>query len=258
MSHLRLLSTDFDGTLIEHFSDGRCTPDFAEVLLQHKRLGGYWAVNTGRSLWHAIEGVEKFAAPVKPDFLLTNEREIFHRDPKGGWLPDEKWNSECERRHEELYQQAESLFRRLAKHADATPGVDLAEENGKLTGVITSDEETMETFVKFLDRESADVPDFSHQRNTIFLRFAHRAYHKGSTLGELCRLLEIQHDEVLAAGDHFNDLQMLDGRFAAYPCCPSNAIPEVQKTVRAAGGHVASKPAANGVAEAYHFFHTNR
>ena len=73
MSHLRLLSTDFDGTLIEHFSDGRCTPEFAEVLLQHKKQGGVWAVNTGRGLVHAMEGVEKFQAPVQPDFLLTNE-----------------------------------------------------------------------------------------------------------------------------------------------------------------------------------------
>jgi hydroxymethylpyrimidine pyrophosphatase-like HAD family hydrolase len=63
---------------------------------------------------------------------------------------------------------------------------------------------------------------------------------------------------ILAAGDHFNDLPMLDGRFAAYPCCPSNAIPQVRDTVLAAGGHIASQPAANGVAESWHFFHAER
>ena len=36
------------------------------------------------------------------------------------------------------------------------------------------------------------MPDFSYQRNTIYLRFAHRDYHKGSTLGELCRVLGIK------------------------------------------------------------------
>jgi hypothetical protein len=47
---------------------------------------------------------------------------------------------------------------------------------------------------------------------------------------------------------------MLDGRYAAHPCCPSNAIPEVRATVEAAGGHLVSKEAAEGVAESWHFF----
>jgi hydroxymethylpyrimidine pyrophosphatase-like HAD family hydrolase len=68
-------------------------------------------------------------------------------------------------------------------------------------------------------------------------------------------MLQIDRSTVLAAGDHFNDISMLDGRYAAYPCCPSNAIPEVKRTVRAAGGHVGSLPAAAGIAEAWKIFH---
>ncbi len=258
MSHIRLLSTDFDGTLIQHFSDGRCTTDFAEVLLHHKKQGGVWAVNTGRSLVHAVEGVEKFQAPVQPDFLLTNEREIFHRSREGDWVPEAGWNQTCYSRHDELFENSQGIFDWLRCHVDANSGISLAEENGQICGVITATEADMNAFVDLLEKESASMPDFSYQRNTIYLRFAHRDYHKGSTLGELCRVLGIKHDEVLAAGDHFNDLPMLDGRFAAYPCCPSNAIPQVRATVLAAGGHIASQPAANGVAESWHFFHAER
>jgi hypothetical protein len=257
MSHLRLLSTDFDGTLIEHFSDGRCTAEFAEVLSHHKKAGGYWAINTGRSLWHAIEGVKKFAAPVEPDFLLTNERDIFHRGKDGQWIPDATWNEECRRKHDELFAKAEPLFQKIHRHAKTTQGLEIIIEDSAVTGVVTSTEEMMDEFVTYLEKASAQWPDFSYQRNTIYLRFAHRDYHKGSALNELCRILEISHHEVLAAGDHFNDLSMLDGQFAAHVCCPSNAIPEVQETVRAAGGHIASKAAANGIAEAWHFFHAN-
>jgi len=258
MSHFRLLSTDFDGTLISHFSDGRCAPDFAAVLVEHKKSGGLWAVNTGRSLWHAIEGVEKFQPPVQPDFLLTNEREIFHRTPDGRWVPEHGWNETCYQRHDDLYARSTHIFDRIRLLAEGHPGINLSEENGQLAGVITSDEQVMHEFVSFLETERLKQPEFSYQRNTIYLRFAHTDYHKGSALGELCRILQISASDVLAAGDHFNDIPMLDGRYAEHPCCPSNAIPEVRAVVKKAGGHLASKPAAEGVAESWHFFQVNR
>jgi hydroxymethylpyrimidine pyrophosphatase-like HAD family hydrolase len=255
MSRFALLSTDFDGTLIAHGSDGRCSAAFAEVLMRHKRAGGIWAINTGRSLWHAIEGVEKFHAPVPPDFLLTNEREIFHRTPEGLWVPEHGWNTRCHERHLELFESCGALFRRIEAFAAGHPGINVIEENDEPCGVITSDEAVMDEFVAFLESETARPGEFSWQRNTIYLRFAHTDYHKGSSLGELCRILRIGRGDVFAAGDHYNDLSMLDGRYAGFPCCPSNAIPEVIETVRAAGGHPASLTAGEGVAESWHFFH---
>jgi hypothetical protein len=47
---------------------------------------------------------------------------------------------------------------------------------------------------------------------------------------------------------------MLDGRFAAMPSCPANAIPEVQDAVRNAGGYVAQKQHGAGVHEALLYF----
>jgi hydroxymethylpyrimidine pyrophosphatase-like HAD family hydrolase len=254
MSAFKLLSTDFDGTLIGHFSDGRCTAGFAESIMRHKRRGGRWAVNTGRSLWHAIEGLDRFHAPVAPDFLLCNERDIFHHTPEGRWIPEKKWNASCEERHADLFDRIGPLIDSIHELAAGHPGINVVEENGLPSGVITSDEEVMHLFVEFLESEAAAFPDFSYQRNTIYLRFSHRDHHKGSALGELARLLDIAADDIFAAGDHFNDIPMLDGRFAAFPSCPSNAIPEVRETVRQAGGHIASKPAADGVVESLGYF----
>lgn len=256
MARLKLLSTDFDGTLIEHGANPRCTAAMAEVLRHHKRSGGFWAINTGRSLWHAIEGLDAFHPPVPPDFLLTNEREIFHRTPEGRWVPEHGWNQLCEERHAELFRHAGDLLAKIRAHTANRPDINLVEENDKPAGVITSDEKSMEEFVAFLENECESHPDFSYQRNTIYLRFSHRDYHKGSALGEVSRLLGLDRAEVFAAGDHFNDIPMLDGRFAANTCCPSNAILEVRETVRRSNGHIASKKAADGVAEAWHFFQT--
>lgn len=249
MSSHRLISTDFDGTLIAHPSDGRCVPELAKALRQHKDDGGLWAVNTGRSLGHAIEGLAIFDAPVVPDFLLTNEREVFLRDASGEWKPHAGWNDDCYRRHDELFEQAAGLIAAIRDFSEAHPGVTVIQDEDRPVGLVTRDEETMEEVTAFLDREIARFPEFAYQRNTIYLRFCHRDYHKGSALGALCALVGIPREHVLAAGDHFNDIPMLTGAFAAFPCCPANAIPEVQRTVRAAGGHVAAGIAGAGIAE---------
>jgi len=255
MSRFRLLSTDFDGTLILHPSDGRCTEAFGEVLERHRKADGLWAVNTGRSLAHAIEGLDNFRAPVQPDFLLTNEREIFSSDGRGGWTPHAEWNGLCADRHDGLFASAGEVVASVRALAAKSGDVTIIEEDGRAVGLVTSSEQVMEDVAAFIDSESVEFPDFSYQRNTVYLRFCHRDYHKGATLGEVCRMLQIDRTVVLAAGDHFNDLPMLDGRFAAFPCCPSNAIPEVKRSVRLAGGHVAALPAADGIAEAWKSFH---
>ncbi len=255
MSRFRLLSTDFDGTLIAHPSDGTCSAAFAEVLVRHQKAGGLWAVNTGRGLDHAIEGLEIFRAPVEPDFLLTNEREIFSRGDGGVWTAHVEWNDLCVLRHDELFASAGDVIGSVRELAAKSEDVTIIEEDGRSVGLVTSSEEVMEEVAAFIDSESVAYPEFSYQRNTVYLRFCHRDYHKGATLGEVCRMLEIDRAHVLAAGDHFNDLPMLDGRFSAFPCCPSNAIPEVKRLVRLAGGHVASLPAADGIAEAWKTFH---
>lgn len=253
MSRIRLLSTDFDGTLIAHPSDGKCVPEFAEVLTSLKSDGGIWAVNTGRSLAHAIEGIALFDAPVRPDFLLTNEREIFAWE-KGEWVGHAEWNSTCYQRHDELFEVITPILDSVRRHTDASKHVTLIHEDGRPVGVVTTTEEAMDDFTAFLEAEARGFSDFSYQRNTVYLRFCHRDYHKGSSLGELAAVLKFDRSEVCAAGDHFNDLPMLDGTYSAYSCCPSNAIPEVKAVVAQVGGYVASQPAGRGIAEAWHAF----
>jgi hydroxymethylpyrimidine pyrophosphatase-like HAD family hydrolase len=91
-------------------------------------------------------------------------------------------------------------------------------------------------------------------RNTIYLRFCHEAYSKGTALGELARLTGIESEEIFAAGDHYNDLPMLDGTFAKWVACPGNAVPAVKRAVTEAGGYVGEGMASFGVVEALRQF----
>ncbi len=247
---IRLISTDFDGTLVHHPSDGRCVPPLAEALAAFKASGGLWAVNTGRSLEHTVEGITLFAAPVEPDFLLTHEREIWHRDEDGVWKDFGDWNRLCRQRHAELFTRAADIFRRVRALLAHAHDVNLIEENGTPSGLITADESVMDRVAASLDAMRDEVPKFHYQRNTIYLRFCHADYNKGSALAELGRLTNLSRDEIFAVGDHFNDLSMLDGRYAAHVACPANAIPPVQAAVLAAGGRVARQSFGAGSAEA--------
>lgn len=249
----RLLSTDFDGTLI-HSGDGLCPGSLAEFLREHHQRGGKWAINTGRGLDHILEGLETFSPPVAPDFLLVHEREIYRREG-ADWVAYGDWNANCRKDHADLFQRSDALFMRIQEFADASDNTVtvLHEESGPV-GLITCNEEVMEHVVTRIETEARELGEFSYQRNSIYLRFCHRSYHKGSALRELCRLENIPAAEVFAAGDHFNDLSMLDGTHAALTACPANAIEPVKDLVRRARGYIAEKPWAEGVAEALRFY----
>ena len=47
--------------------------------------GAIWAINTGRSVDLLEKGLAEFALPIRPDFILTTERDVFRpaRDRDG-------------------------------------------------------------------------------------------------------------------------------------------------------------------------------
>ena len=54
---IKLLSTDFDGTLVNHFVSPPVVPELFALLAKLRGEGVFWAVNTGRELSHIEEGL---------------------------------------------------------------------------------------------------------------------------------------------------------------------------------------------------------
>ena len=69
---------------------------------------------------------------------------------------------------------------------------------------------------------------------------------------------QIPADSVFAAGDHFNDISMLDGSYAKMIACPANAIDPVKELVRCSQGYIAERCWADGIAEAVEFYESRR
>lgn len=252
---IKLLSTDFDGTLVDHHRDPPVSPELFQTLLTLRAHGVRWAVNTGRTLAHIVEGLREFEFPLEPDFVLTSEREVFRRDESGRWVDYGDWNSRCTRAHDELYETAWPLIDEVWKFVSTeTKGRAIDDASG--IGVVAASEEEMDRIVALCEEVCARLPEFHYQRNSIYLRFCHIDYSKGTALAELARLLEITRADIFATGDHHNDIPMLDGRFAKWVACPGNSAPEVKKIVRAAGGYVARGTAGDGFVEAIGHFST--
>jgi HAD superfamily hydrolase (TIGR01484 family) len=249
--NIRLLSTDFDGTLVAHGSDPVLDRDCMECIGSLQADGVVWTINTGRSVDLLQSGLTDFEFPIHPDFILTSERDVFRPSSnRGKWEPFGDWNERVAHEHAELFHSARSVLAEVVDFVNQKTKARLIYHSAGLEGLVAENEEELDRVTEFIDRARQDQPKFHYQRNTVYLRFCHADYHKGAALAELSRLLEIPREEIFAAGDHHNDISMLDGRFAAYPACPANAIPEVKAAVEAAGGHVATKNHGAGVHEA--------
>jgi len=253
-STIRLLSTDFDGTLVEHGAVPPVAPALFEAFAVLQARGVLWAVNTGRTLWHVQAGLREFDFPVEPDFVLTSEREVFHRGPSGHWQDYGDWNTRCTQDHDWLFSQASPLLADIHAAFDGEKWAHFEYEGDRMVGIVTDTDVQMDTVCAFLERERNRVPGFNFMRNTIYLRFCHEAYSKGTALGELGRLTGIAREEIFAAGDHYNDIPMLDGRFAQWVACPGNAVAPVQRVVEGASGYVATGDCSAGIVEALQHF----
>ena len=252
---IRLISTDFDGTLVAHANDPRLDPDCMKLMATLQKQGTIWAINTGRSVELLETGLRELAFPVQPDYILTSERDVFRPNKtRTAWEPYGDWNRRCALDHADLFANAQPLLQKIVGFVNTETNAQLIHLAGEIEGLIAESEAEMDEIVRFIDEARAAQPDFHYQRNTVYLRFSHTDYHKGAALAELARLLEIPTHEIFAAGDHYNDISMLDGRYAGMPACPSNAIPPVKAIVRAAHGFVADRPCGSGIFDALKHF----
>lgn len=255
-----LLSFDFDGTLHDPASDPPVPGEFFQRLAWLDEVHGIaWGINTGRSLEHLEEGMRDSDFAFSPDWVVTREREIHMRDEDGFWHPHFEWNENCDREIEELFSSHQLLLDRIRREVGEQTGAQWLSMEGEPAGVIAQTEEEIEWIVsrvvEYLDPDS----DLSWQRNSIYLRFGHKRYQKGSSMAEIARWFGLGPGQCFAIGDSHNDVEMLDAVHAGMAACPANAIELIKQQVRARGGLVTKAAHGEGVMEALdHYFDMSR
>ena len=251
-----ILSFDFDGTL--HNPAASPTVPTALFGLLERLRGSHqasWGINTGRNIEYLVEDLEKSGFPFLPDWVVAREREIHICDADGNWSVHEEWNARCAYDIERLFTSQREALERIRHDVVHQTGAQWFSFEGEPAGVVAQTVEEIDWIVSRVVEHAAAAPDLSWQRNSIYLRFGHRNYHKGSCLSELARMMGVETANCFAICDSHNDEEMLDGTHAGMNACPANAIYEIRGVVAKADGFVCSGTHGDAVIEALeHYF----
>ena len=250
-----ILSFDFDGTL----HDPAGIPPvpvafFEEIRRLRETRGAVWGINTGRSMPQVVEGFIESRFPFLPDWVVAREREIYFPNNFGRFLPHTDWNKRCEKDIHKLFKKARKVLKKIRHEVEEHTGAQYIEMDGEPAGLISRTEEEMEWIVSRIAPIMVDVPELGWQRNSIYLRFGHRNYQKGSTLTEVARLHGLGTAQTFAAGDSHNDIEMLSEAHSGFAACPANAVGAIRDAVAARDGLITRAAHGYGVVEALRAF----
>src|SRR3982751_6065154 len=121
LSRIRLLSLDFDGTLVCRTGEPFLHAGCMELIQELQRQGAIWAINTGRSVDLLESGLLDFSFPFRPDYILTSELDVMRPGGNGmNWEAFGDWNHRCAREHTMLFNSAGSVLNQIINFVNRT------------------------------------------------------------------------------------------------------------------------------------------
>ena len=247
---IKLLCLDLDGTMVE--SAGLHVWPSDDVVAALNKLGERgvrWCTNSGRSADNQAGMIQATRSLSNlPIAILSGERFIHLADPPY-YVPLESFNTAMQRRMDALFpvmvEAVEPHRQRLREQFDFR----VEGTANEVIGWNLTNQSQADGFIGELEGILRDVPDVQILRNGAWIILTHVDAGKGKTLSVLLEREGISPEQVLAIGDHLNDLDMLDGSAAKYVGCPADAHPRVKEVVTKAGGMVSSRDAHRGTLE---------
>jgi len=250
---IKLISTDFDGTIFAEYEDPPISEKLQAVIGDLQSRGARWVINTGRDMTSLMIALSDPGITVRPDYLVLVEREIHERNGVR-YVGLQDWNSECAQAHRSLFQRVRPDLPRLTEWVNARFRATVYEDPYSPFCFIAGNSGDAELIHEYLDGYCREIPNLVVVRNDIYARFSHTAYNKGTALAEICRRLGVNRAHVFAAGDHLNDLPMLSRAYAEWIVAPQNAIEPVKAAVRNQRGFVSDFAHGDGIADALRRF----
>lgn len=244
---IKIISTDFDGTLHAEHEDPPVPHDLQELIASLQLRGAKWVINTGRDLGSLMETLGRAHLRIKPDYVVVVEREIYcHVEAR--YSDHAEWNNRCRATHAELFARVTRDVPRLTDWVNKRRRATVYSDSYSPFCIIADTNDEMDAIQRMMEAYCDEVPGLTVVRNDVYSRFSHVDFNKGTALAELGRLLGAKPEEIFAAGDHYNDVPMLSGQYAKCIVCPDNAIPPIKELVRQAKGYISHQPWGHGVA----------
>lgn len=250
---IRLISLDFDGTILAY--DDPCGVFHSEVIATLNGLEGTgvrWCGNSGREFQDQLGVLERShrrGLTFFPDALICLESLIYLRQGRD-YSAHASWN---ERAMECSYACHARVQERLSLRLDY-----IRREYRPLQTVVAEactafllreSDELTEGLHRELERVLSGIEDIMITRSGGWVSVMPSMLGKGNALLAYARHAGLSSQNILAVGDHHNDLPMLGTGAAGHVGCPADAIPEVREAVQRAGGMVAGRPGPAGTVE---------
>ena len=255
-ANIAVVALDFDGTLLE--AGEKVLPEVVDAIDRGKAAGLRFSTASGRPYPSQVNILSKNGLGPETgrfDALLVDERQLWLLNDDD-WHPHHAWNGPLQAQWERLAPQAMALLAGahadLGAHgieADGSVPEELVLERG-MVGLRTTRVEDAPAAQALLRKHFAPLDgDLVVSRNFRWVHVLMRAAGKGNTLAALARHWGYAASQVLAVGDHMNDVTMLDGSAGLSAACVGNAVPEIVELVTRAGGYLATGETGRGVRE---------
>jgi hydroxymethylpyrimidine pyrophosphatase-like HAD family hydrolase len=243
---IQLICLDLDGTALD--SDGVhwwLADEVVGVLNLLAERSVRWCPNSGRSGDNQFGMVQACRELTNmPIAMLAGERYVYWTTPR--WRSHEPFNSQMHQRmnalHPRVLEAVKPHRMRLRESFDFTHELD---RDGVCAWCL-ADETVAPALAGELNALIGPIPNAKVLRNKDWLIITHELASKGMVLREAAHHLGIPTAAILAIGDNYNDLDMLDPAIAGCLGCPADAVPDVIDAVRGAGGYVSELPGSAG------------
>lgn len=263
MSKFKLIAVDLDDTLLS--KDFQLTGRVKEAIAAVRAAGVQFTISTGRMYRSAVPFARELGIDIP---LITYQGALVKNSLSGEVLlyrplPLVYAREIIARIHQLGYHLNGYLDDRLFVERD-TP------EGRRYAAIAGVEAEVVRDLLKFLDRDPTKVLTISEEplldrlsaeltplyegkvhivkSKPHFLEFSHPQATKGDALAYLAGYFGVKREEIMAVGDSYNDLEMLE--YAGLGVVVANAREDVKKRA----GYVASAPNGDGVVEALEKF----
>jgi hydroxymethylpyrimidine pyrophosphatase-like HAD family hydrolase len=250
----RLIALDFDGTSAVYEPCMAIHPGLADMLAQLRRCGYGWVLNSDRYIDTLIEISERLDPDVRPEAVLSAQRFIYRRNGRGVYEPLQPWNDSRMELHRELWRLIKPLFPQWQREIESDFTVrDRVVNDVVFACMVPADEnaalrERMRAWIR-------PWPNAQLSGNHEWSFILHADFSKAAVLEHYCEVRGIEREKIIAVGDGYNDITMLDATLTPHAGCPADACPEVRAAVRAGGGYVAHSSGPEGTIEVIRFYH---
>lgn len=249
---IKLIALDFDWTLVEHKPDKPyISGELMDFVKEFINKGNYAGIISGRPVWgfkcSITDAGFEWAKPF-PNFLVARESYLWEYDTN--YVDIKELNGEA---HNDI----SSLNLILSKHLNGI--INMLKNNniivsnfyiyGEFATEIHVSSDKADTALELVKNYVSEhkIPNADVHRNGIMITIYHNKYGKGNTLKRVAQYYGLKPEEVLAVGDNYNDISMIDGKFGFVGGCVGNAVDDIKNTVKKNGGYVGDGFASEGV-----------